>query len=76
MFDVVVVGGNLAGGTAAINAAEKGCRIAVIEKNKEPFYPAHCGEGIDDVTAEWLDLDKMSCERNEIKNVIVNIFPK
>jgi digeranylgeranylglycerophospholipid reductase len=73
MFDIVVIGGNLAGVTAAIHAAEKGVNIALIERNKEPFYPAHCGEGIDDITAEWLNLDKISCKKNEIKNVIVNI---
>jgi len=73
MFDVVIVGGNLAGVAAAINAAKKGVNVALIERNKEPFFPAHCGEAIDDVTAEWLDLEKMSCEKNEIKKVIVNI---
>ena len=76
MFDVVIVGGNLAGVTAAIHAAKKGVNVALIERNKEPFFPAHCGEAIDDVTAEWLDLDKMSCMRNEIKNVIVNFSLK
>ena len=76
MFDVVIIGGNLAGVTAAIHAAEKGVNVALIERNKEPFFPAHCGEGIDDVTAEWLDLEKMSCEKNEIKNVIVNLSLK
>jgi len=76
MFDVVIVGGNLAGVAAAIHAAKKGVNVALIEKNKEPFFPAHCGEAIDDVTAEWLDLDKMSCMRNEIKNVIVNLSLK
>lgn len=76
MFDVVIVGGNLAGVAAAINAAKKGVNVALIERNKEPFFPAHCGEAIDDVTAEWLDLDKMSCEKNEIKNVIINLSLK
>jgi len=73
MYDVVVIGGNISGATAAIHAAEKGVSVALVERNKEPFSPAHCGEGIDDVTAKWLNLEKMNCTCNKIKNIIVNI---
>ncbi len=73
MFDVVVIGGNLAGASAAINAAEKGVNVAVIERRKEPFSPAHCGEGIADVTGELLELDKINCPKNEINLVHVNV---
>jgi digeranylgeranylglycerophospholipid reductase len=73
MFDIVVIGGNFSGATAAIHAVKKGVSVALIEKNMEPLFPAHCGEGIDDVIAKWLDLDKINCDKNEIKNVIVNL---
>ena len=36
-YDVVVIGGNLAGTSAAINALEKGASVAVIEKNLQPY---------------------------------------
>ena len=70
MFDVVVIGGNLAGATAAINAASKGVSVALVERNKEPFNPAHCGELVLDITAELLNLDKIGCLKNEINNMI------
>jgi digeranylgeranylglycerophospholipid reductase len=76
MFDVVVIGGNLAGATAAINAATKGVSVSLVERNKEPFFPAHCGEAITDIMAELLNLDKIGCAKNEIKNIIVNISSK
>jgi digeranylgeranylglycerophospholipid reductase len=73
MFDVIVIGGNLAGASAAINAAEKGVNVALIERCKEPFFPAHCGEGIADVLGEFLELDKISCPKNEINLVQLNV---
>ena len=38
VFDVVVVGGGLAGLVAARRAAQLGCRVAVLEKGAEPDY--------------------------------------
>lgn len=76
MFDVVVVGGNLAGASAAIKAAEKGVSVALVERNKKPFFPAHCGEGIADITAELLNLDKIGCPKNEITNIVINVSSK
>lgn len=73
MFDVVVIGGNLAGASAAIYAAQSGVSVALVERNKEPLFPARCGEGITDVTAESLVLDKIGCQQNDIKNVIINV---
>ena len=68
MFDIAVIGGNLAGASAAINAAQKGVSVVLIERNKEPCFPAHCGEGTTDIQAEWLGLDTIKCTKNEIKN--------
>lgn len=73
MFDVIIIGGNLSGSLAAINAAQKGVSIALIERHKEPFFPAHCGEGIADITSDFLNLDEMGCPKNEINRVIINI---
>ena len=76
MFDVIVIGGNLAGATAAINAASKGVKVALVERNTEPFNPAHCGELVQDNVAESLNLDKIGCIKNLIDKMIVNIPPK
>jgi digeranylgeranylglycerophospholipid reductase len=73
VFDIVVVGGNLAGTTAAINAADEGVNVALIERNKEPHNPAHCGEMLIDTETELLNLDKIECEKNEITNIKINI---
>jgi digeranylgeranylglycerophospholipid reductase len=73
MFDVVIVGGNLAGVAAAIHAAKKGVNVALIERNKEPFFPAHCGEATDKVTASILNLDNIGCPKNEIKQIKINV---
>ena len=73
MFDVVIIGGNLAGATAAINAAERGVSVALIERHKKPFFPAHCGEAIPDTWAKIINLDKTGCPINIIKNIIFNV---
>ena len=73
MIDVVVIGGNLAGATAAINAAEKDVSVALIERHKKPFFPAHCGEAMPSTWTKWIDLDKIGCPKNEIKNIIINV---
>ena len=76
MFDVVVIGGNLAGTTAAINAAKEGINVALIERNKEPFYPAHCGEMLTNVETQLLELDRIGCKKNEINKIVINISSK
>lgn len=76
MFDLIVVGGNMAGAATAIKSAEMGIKIAIVEKNEEPFSPAHCAEGIAGVTAKFLDLDGMNCYRNEIKKFKIEILAK
>jgi len=73
MYDVVVVGGNLAGTISAINATTEGVSVALVERNKKPFYPAHCGEAIRYSKAKILNLTKIGCAKNEIKNIIINV---
>lgn len=76
MYDVIVVGGNLSGTAAAIKASEKGLKVALVEKNKEPFDPAHCGEMLFDIEAKPLNLDKIGCQKNEINKIVMTIPPK
>lgn len=76
MFDVAVVGGNVSGATAAINAAKLGVNVVLIEKNKEPLFPPRCGEATDEITAEILELDKIKCPKNQIKEITINISSK
>jgi len=76
MFDVAVVGGNISGATAAINAAKLGANVVLIEKNKEPLFPPRCGEATDEITAEILELDKIGCNKNQIKQITINVSSK
>jgi len=73
VFDVVVVGGNLAGVSAAINAASKGVNVALIERNPIPLSPAHCGEIVTDICENLLLLDEIGCQKNIFKKMIVNV---
>ena len=57
MYDVVIIGGNLAGSSAAIYASSKGLNVALVERNKQPFQPAHCGEAIHKDTLEYFNLN-------------------
>ncbi len=76
MYDVIIIGGNLSGATAAINAAEFGANVALIEKNEKPFFPPRCGEATEEVTAEILNLDKIGCPKNQIKQITINVSSK
>jgi digeranylgeranylglycerophospholipid reductase len=73
MYDIIVVGGNLSGLTAAINAAYKKTKVALIERHEKPFSPAHCGEAISHVTADFLNIEKRKCPKNEIREIIIDI---
>jgi len=73
MFDVIVVGGNLSGATAAIKASEKGLKVALVERNKKPFDPAHCGEMLFDAEARTLNLDSIGCPKNEVNKAILTV---
>ncbi|EMR73997.1 geranylgeranyl reductase family protein [Thermoplasmatales archaeon SCGC AB-539-N05] len=73
MFDLVVVGGNLSGVTAAINAAEKGLKVALVEKNKHPLNPPHCGEGLLEPVGDLLGLFETNCHKNRVNKLIINV---
>lgn len=53
-YDVIVAGGGLAGLAAAIQLAQKGYRIALLEKNYYPFHRV-CGEYISDESRPFLE---------------------
>jgi len=76
MFDVAVIGGNLSGATASINAARMGVNAVLVEKNKEPLFPARCGEATDAVTSELLNLEGICCPKNDIKQITINVSSK
>ena len=74
MFDVIVIGGNLAGTSAAINASSRGLNVALVEKNEQPFSPAHCGEAIHKDILEYFDLlYNHDYIKNPIMEVIINV---
>lgn len=70
MYDVVVVGGNLAGSTAGIYSAMAGAGTLVIEAREKPHLPSHCGEGlIDLIPQEFRELPWEGCLVNTINRV-------
>jgi len=73
VYDLIVIGGNISGVYAAISAAKKGIKVALIERHKKPFSPAHCAEAIPDVSANLLYLDEINCPKNEIDKITINV---
>ncbi|MDT0607635.1 NAD(P)/FAD-dependent oxidoreductase [Croceitalea rosinachiae] len=64
-YDVVIIGGGLAGLTAALHLNQSGFQVSVVEKNQ---YPNHkvCGEYVSNEVKPYLknlgvDLDNMEC---------------
>jgi len=45
-YDVIVVGGSVAGLNAAFHAAERGASVLVVDRKKEIGVPVQCAEGI------------------------------
>ncbi|MCL2845884.1 MAG: NAD(P)/FAD-dependent oxidoreductase [Chitinivibrionia bacterium] len=45
-FDIIVVGGGLAGSQTAQVCAEAGLKVALIERKEFPSMPVRCGEGV------------------------------
>jgi len=73
MFDVIVIGGNLAGAKAAIAAAHNGAAVALVEKNPEPPFPPRCGEVMPGMWAHLLKLDEIGCPVNVFRKMVVNV---
>lgn len=45
-YDIIVVGGGPAGSLAAMHAAGRGARVAMLEKDREIGVPVRCAEGV------------------------------
>lgn len=67
-FDVIVVGGGLAGLTAAIDLALKGHRILVVEKRRYPHHKV-CGEYVSNEVVPYLDFLGVSLESAGAVNI-------
>ncbi|MGB5319241.1 NAD(P)/FAD-dependent oxidoreductase, partial [Eudoraea sp.] len=54
LFDVIIIGGGLAGLTASIDLSEKGHKVLLIEKDKYPHHKV-CGEYISNEIIPYLN---------------------
>ncbi len=48
-YDVIVVGAGPAGTTAARFAAQRGCSVLILEKDREVGIPVRCGEAVSEI---------------------------
>lgn len=53
MYDILIIGGGLAGLTSAVRLAKAGKKVALVEKNHYPFHRV-CGEYISNETLPFL----------------------
>lgn len=73
-YNVIIIGGGLAGLVSALHLSKKGLSVAVIEKNA---YPKHkvCGEYISNEVLPYLrslDFDPIALNAKEIRNFIIS----
>ncbi|MBC7607403.1 MAG: NAD(P)/FAD-dependent oxidoreductase [Burkholderiales bacterium] len=71
-YEVIIIGGGLAGLTAAIHLAKIGIQVTVVEKNS---YPKHkvCGEYISNEVLpylQWLDINVSDIKPTNIDKII------
>jgi len=66
-FDIIVIGAGPAGSVAARFAAEAGCSVLILERDREPGIPVRCGEGVShNGIVQFIDIDsKWICTKIE-----------
>lgn len=75
VFDVIVIGGGPAGGSAALHCAQAGLKTMLVEEHVQAGDPVHCGECLSLLAIQrmnWLLPDEVVSER--VKGIRV-IFP-
>jgi len=68
-YDVIVVGAGPAGSTAARYAAQHGCSVLMLEKDREIGIPVRCGEAVGEVGLKRVLEPKESWIANKIEAV-------
>lgn len=69
--DIIIIGGGLAGLTAALHLQKEGLQVILIEKNSYPHHKV-CGEYISNEVLpylQWLDADPMALKPHVIKRL-------
>lgn len=69
--DVVVVGGGAAGLPAAVQAAEKGAKVILVEKNPYLGGGANAAEGLFGVESKWQRGKSIGLTREECFNYLM-----
>ena len=54
-FDIIIVGGGLAGLTTALHLANNNCKVCLIEKNEYPHHKV-CGEYVSNEVLSYLEI--------------------
>jgi len=77
IYDVIIIGGGLAGGTAAYFTAKSGLKTLLVEKEKLPRYKT-CGGGLIYKSVNWLPFDLSNVIEKEFyrADVFVNDIGK
>ena len=67
-YDIIIIGGGLAGTSSALNLSQKGYSVLVIEKEDSSFKRA-CSGGMAASVQDYINLDITDTIESEIKSV-------
>jgi geranylgeranyl reductase family protein len=71
-FDVVIVGGGIAGAATAVNIAKKSYRVLIIEEHRDVGRPVQCAGLVTPRIFEvFPDLSEKNCVLNKIRGAVV-----
>jgi menaquinone-9 beta-reductase len=68
MYDIIIVGGGLAGLVSSIQLSKGGKKVLVIEKKKYPFHRV-CGEYISNEVRPFLESIGLDFKKLDVKNI-------